>query len=242
MNTRQENEIVHNRSIASRADKVWGRTGLTGRLRVERRAKTMIELAGIGPGKQVLEIGCGTGELTARLALTGAEITASDLDEGFLSLAREKAFFPNVKFEEAVGESLENFGPETFDVVCGLSILHHLDVDAAVRNIYRVLKSKGAAVFSEPNMANPQILLQKNIPWLKKLAGDSPDETAFFRGPLRRFFVSAGFKEVEVWPFDFLHPALPDSTAVFFERCGRWLEKIPFIREVAGSLFIFAKK
>ena len=35
-------------------------------------------------------------------------------------------------------------------------------------------------------MLNPQIAIQKNIPWVKRKLGDSPDETAFFRWPLRR--------------------------------------------------------
>lgn len=242
MNQRHENEFAHNRRILDSAAEVWGRMGRAGKLRVGRRAAMMIRRTGIGFGKRVLEIGCGTGELTERLAATEAEIVATDLDENFLQLARSRVNFPNVKFRAAAGETLEDFSDGTFDVVCGLSILHHLDIDAALKNIHRVLKPGGAAVFSEPNMLNPQIALQKNIPWLKKLAGDSPDETAFFRRPLARKLASSGFSKVQIFPFDFLHPAIPDFASTFFDGLGRGLEKVPGVREIAGSLFIFAIK
>jgi len=202
----------------------------------------MTERTGIKRGLKVLEIGCGTGELTKMLAASGADITATDLDDNFLRLARERVGSSNVRFEAAAGETLENFSAEVFDVVCGLSILHHLDINLALQNIYRVLIPGGWAVFSEPNMANPQILLQKNVPWLKKLAGDSPDETAFFRGQIARRLTAAGFREIKVVPFDFLHPSIPDFAVGFFDRFGRLLEKIPMVREIAGSLFILGRK
>lgn len=242
MDSRHEHEFAHNRNILSKAGQVWGRAGLAGRLRVERRAALMIKRASIDSLKQVLEVGCGTGELTARLAAAGAHIVATDLDEIFLRQAREQVRASNVEFIAAAGETLENFRAGTFDAVCGLSILHHLELGPALRNIYRVLKPGGRAVFSEPNMANPQIMLQKNVPWLKKIAGDSPDETAFFRGQIGKAFVSAGFKVVSVEPFDFLHPSIPDFAAVFFNRFGRFLEKMPLVRGIAGSLFITAVK
>ena len=242
MNNRHENEFAHNRRIISKAGQVWGRTGLAGRLRVERRATMIIERARIISGAKVLEIGCGTGELTARLSSTGADIIATDLDENFLERARGQIRSSKVEFIAAAGETLENFGAETFDVACGLSILHHLELGPALRNIYRVLKPGGRVVFSEPNMANPQILLQKNIPFLKRLAGDSPDETAFFRGQIGKILAAAGFKEVRVEPFDFLHPVVPDFAAIFFDSSGQFLEKVPLLREIAGSLFISGKK
>ena len=72
-----------------------------------------------------------------------------------------------------------------FDAVIGSSVLHHLDIEKAMAEIYRVLKPGGIVAFTEPNMMNPQIALQKNIPWLKRKLGDSPDETAFFRWKIR---------------------------------------------------------
>ena len=53
--------------------------------------------------------------------------------------------------------------------------MHHLNVKKALVEFYRVLKPGGTIYFTEPNMLNPIIAVQKNIPFIKKLMGDTPD-------------------------------------------------------------------
>src|SRR5205823_14114046 len=96
-----------------------------------------------------------------------------------------------------------------FDSVVGSSVLHHLEIAKALRDIYRVLKPAGTIYFTEPNMLNPQIAIQKNIPWIKRKLADSPDETAFFRWPLSRLVERTGYRDVRIDPFDLLHPKTP---------------------------------
>ena len=112
----------------------------------------------------------------------------------------------------------------------------------AVSEIFRVLKPSGRMVFTEPNMMNPQIILQKNIPWMKRKLGDSPDETAFFRWKLMNLLKRTGFREVCIVPFDFLHPAIPRQLIKPVKTIGKLLEKMPCIKEIAGSLYVLAKK
>jgi hypothetical protein len=121
-------------------------------------------------------------------------------------------------------------------------VLHHLEVEQSLRRIRALLPSGGAMAFAEPNMLNPQIAIQKNIPAIKKRLGDSPDETAFIRWPLQRWLQQAGFQEVRITPFDFLHPRLPAALIARVEALGAILEKTPIICEIAGSLFIRALK
>jgi SAM-dependent methyltransferase len=105
-----------------------------------------------------------------------------------------------------------------------------------------VLKPGGTIYFTEPNMLNPQIAIQKNVPWVKRKLGDSPDETAFFRWPLRRLLEDTGYREVRVDPFDFLHPKIPVSLVDRMDAMGRFLEAMPVMSELAGSLYIRAVK
>ncbi|HOO91362.1 MAG TPA: hypothetical protein PLA74_11120, partial [Syntrophales bacterium] len=100
----------------------------------------------------------------------------------------------------------------------------------------------GIICFTEPNMVNPQIMLQKNIPWLKRKMGDSPDETAFVRWKLAYMLRKNGFCDIKIVPFDWLHPLTPSCMVSFVDWFGRLLEKIPLIREIAGSVFICAHK
>jgi hypothetical protein len=87
-------------------------------------------------------------------------------------------------------------------------------------------------------MLNPQILLQKNVPWLKKRMGDDPEETAFVRWRIHAHLLKAGFQKVEVTPFDWLHPTTPAPLIRMVRSLGRILEKMPVMLEFAGSLHI----
>jgi hypothetical protein len=88
---------------------------------------------------------------------------------------------------------------------------------------------------------NPQIFLQKSIPFLKRLAGDSPDEYAFTRFEIAKRLSQAGFSSIRVKPFEFLHPAVPEAWISRIERLESWVEGT-FLREIGGSILIEARK
>jgi hypothetical protein len=90
-------------------------------------------------------------------------------------------------------------------------------------------------------MLNPQIVVQKNVPWVKERLGDSPDETAFVRWLFARQLRRAGYTEILVRPFDWLHPATPPPAIGSVRALGRILERLPLVQEFAGSLYIRAR-
>jgi hypothetical protein len=120
--------------------------------------------------------------------------------------------------------------------------LHHLEVEQSLRKIFDLLTPGGVMAFAEPNMLNPQICVQKNIPWIKRMLGDSPDETAFIRWRLAKLLRSIGFEEVQITPFDWLHPSTPRPVMGLVSLIGWVLEKTPLLREFAGSLLIKARR
>jgi SAM-dependent methyltransferase len=105
------------------------------------------DFAGAG-GLKVLEIGCGLGTDGAQFAKAGADYTGVDLTEAAIDLARKRfaLFGLKGKFQVADAENLD-FPDETFDVVYSHGVLHHTpDIDAAVREVHRVLKPGGRAI------------------------------------------------------------------------------------------------
>ncbi len=240
MEARLQREIEHGRFLAREGPgEVWNWEGPAGRLRWQRRVIMLTNH--LLPEMKVLELGCGTAYFTRELAKTGATITAIDISPDLLALARHNCPADSVTFEAENAYDL-SYPDNSFDSVVGSSVLHHLEVEKALCEILRVLKPGGSLYFTEPNMLNPQIALQKNLPALKRRLGDSPDETAFFRWSLNRLMRETGFREIEITPFDFLHPWLPSSGLRIAQLVANSLERMPIIREIAGSLYIRAIK
>lgn len=240
-NIRAEHEIEHGKKLSEGgAEGIWGWGTPAGEVRFKRRAEWISTHAGLKAGIQALEIGCGTGNFTAAFAASGADILALDISENLLEKARARALPENVRFICQPFESLQMMG--AFDAVIGSSVLHHLEIKPALDAIFQLLKPGGTMAFAEPNMLNPQIMIQKNIPWIKERMGDSPDETAFFRGQMIALLKRSGFEEVEVMPLDWLHPAIPAGAIKAFLKIGSVLEKTPLLRSLAGSLYICARR
>lgn len=212
---------------------------LAGKERWKRRVKMLT--SHITPEMKVLEVGCGTGNLTIELQKTGAEVVAIDISPNLINIARKNIKGDYIMFLMQNAHDLK-FESNRFDTIIGSSILHHLNVDIALKEFYRVLKPNGSIYFTEPNMMNPQIAIQKNIPFIKKLAGDSPNETAFFRWQLKKKLMKYGFKDIELKNFDFLHPSIPRILIPLVKYIGNIAESIPLIKEISGSIYIKAKK
>lgn len=239
---RTAHEREHGKKLAQENPGVtWGWDTAAGKERAMRRAQLIIAGAQLSSSIRVLEIGCGTGIFTVRFAQTGAQIVAVDISEDLIAIAQTRQLpEKQVRFIAKPFEECDVEGP--FDAIIGSSVLHHLDVEKALTKMFTLLKPCGRISFTEPNMLNPQIALQKNIPWLKKLSGDSPDETAFIRWKLKRVVSNAGFANISLTPFDWLHPAIPGTAINLVSRIGQTLESLPLIREFSGSIYICAQK
>lgn len=120
--------------------------------------------------RRVLEYGCGTGSFAFSLSQHDAEVTGIDISEVAIKLAKaqaRKVGSENPNFLMMDAEDMQ-FEDSSFDIVCGTAILHHLDVDKALREVARVLKPEGTAIFVEPLGHNPVInLFRKLTPSLR---------------------------------------------------------------------------
>ncbi|BBX98136.1 class I SAM-dependent methyltransferase [Mycobacterium lacus] len=110
--------------------------------------QTLIAQAEIADHQRVLEIGCGTGNLTTRVkhAHPEAEVVGSDPDPRALRRARRKAGrLTRIRFESGYAQQLP-YADAEFDRVLSSMMLHHLSDEAktaAAAEIYRVLRPGG---------------------------------------------------------------------------------------------------
>ena len=238
---RQGHEIAHYRGVAAQdTEAILGWQSPAGRARADRRGRLFLGRGRIGPGTRVLELGCGTGEFTRRVAPAGARLVALDLSGDLLAKARAKVGGA-ARFVRANAHLLP-FADAAFDVVYGCSILHHLDVEVALREVRRILRPGGRLVFSEPNLINPQVFLMFNVAPAQAHYGGSPDETAFTRAAISRMLRAVGFTRFEVTHFDFVHPGIPGALLPVLEPVLERLEGVPGVRAISGSMLIHAER
>ena len=120
-------------------------TRLFGFSRVHER---LIDQAELADGQRVLEIGCGTGNLTVRAKKThpSIDVVGSDPDPLALKRAQRKARrLTGIRFERGYAQRLPHIDGE-FDRVLSSMMLHHLDSDAktaAAAEVFRVLRPGG---------------------------------------------------------------------------------------------------
>lgn len=115
-------------------------------------------------GRTVLEYGCGPGSYSFFLAAHGAHVTGIDISDVAIAQAAARARRENLSIAYHVMDAEQLTLPDnTFDLVCGVAILHHLDLDKAFAQLARTLKPDGKAVFFEPLGHNPAINLYRRL-------------------------------------------------------------------------------
>jgi ubiquinone/menaquinone biosynthesis C-methylase UbiE len=113
-----------------------------------RKHRRLAELADLGAAHKVLEIGCGTGNLTklVKRLQPGAEVVGLDPDPRALAMATRKAGGLGVRFDHGYSQALP-YPDGSFDRVLSSLMFHHLDAETKRRTlteVRRVLRPGGA--------------------------------------------------------------------------------------------------
>jgi ubiquinone/menaquinone biosynthesis C-methylase UbiE len=138
-------------------------------------------------GKTVLEYGCGRGLYTVALADRAARVIAFDISPELLAIAKQRVEVNQCEGVELLLGSAHSLPlpNESIDVIFGMAILHHLDLEIASREVRRVLKKGGRAIFKEP------LRNSKLYAWLRqffpKRANVSPFERPFTDEEIKDF-------------------------------------------------------
>ncbi len=129
----------------------------TGKIVDEIEKGIIAGLLGNTKGKEMLELGSGTGHWTQFFAEKGFDVTAVDNSEAMLQLAKGKKIDARFVLTDAQKLPFEN---ESFDVLASITMLEFVDdQQKAIEEMFRVLKTEGYAVIG---LLNPKSAIGLN--------------------------------------------------------------------------------
>jgi len=122
-----------------------------------RKVKQEIVKACVRPGIQMLDVGCGTGELLEQAARAGAKVSGIDISEGMLTIARKRFEIDDLKgkgtFHHAAVTELDNlFAGNSFDLITTTLVFSELHTEErywALREFARILKPAGVLALAD---------------------------------------------------------------------------------------------
>lgn len=151
-------------------------------------------------GENILDLGCGTGELTAQLAESGAQITGIDAAAAMIESARKH--FPGIEFEIADATTFSL--PQQFDGIFSNATLHWVrEKEKAIGRMYAQLKTGGRLTIEMGGKGNVQHILA-GLEKAMAQYGYSYEPFWYFPSPAEycTLLESAGFRIDRVHFFD----------------------------------------
>lgn len=218
----------------------WRRYPHTSPLKLRWRALTMRHALHVLPGEKILELGAGRGLWTEHLTsvLRGENpITAAVFNDDFL-LAKHS--LPNVEFRKI--ERLSELPDETFDYIVGTAILCHDQFPQNLAALHRLLKPGGQIIFFEANYWNPQVFAKNHVKAIGRWSGMADCQVGMRRYKLMKAASYQGFTNIDIVPYDIIHPRTPRRLVRLLQSIAWILEYTPAIRESCGTLYIWCKK
>lgn len=185
--------------------------------------------------KEVLEIGSYTWAAWFTEDTKPKELTCINISESELETGKQHAAGKTFPVNHYLMDANElTFKDESFDIVFGGAILHHLDIEKSVGHIHRVLKPNGLIVFLEPLNMNPIYKIYRKLNPQER----TPDEHALVGSDFKILKEKFTF---EHYFFDFFSVALGFIALKIYgdKNYDNWINKFGYKLDVLCSKIPF---
>ncbi|MFL5822917.1 MAG: class I SAM-dependent methyltransferase [Solirubrobacteraceae bacterium] len=189
-------------------------------------------------GGRVLDVGCGTGALAARLADRGYEVVGIDPSQGMLDVMRTR--HPEIKAVQADGTALP-FDTASFDLVLTVAALHHVAEPAAIRQtlaeMTRVCRPQGRILVWDHNPENPY--------WsslMARVPQDTGEERLVPQQEIVEGLSAAGARVLSVQQLGLVPDFTPPRAIRAAAALERAFERTPYFRRYGAHNVIVATK
>ena len=220
----------------------WLRYPATSPQKLRWRAVAVRHCFHVLPGETILEVGTGTGLWTQHLAEVlqyQNPIVAVVFNRDYADTLTQKNI-PGVRVH--LSDDLSELPSESFDYVVGTAILCHNLYSQNLREIRRLLKPGGQILFFEANHWNPQVFAKNAIPAVGRWAGQPECQAPMRKYQLMKEASWQGYTNLEIVPFDIVHPRIPGKLVRFLQSAAYIVEHAPVFKEFCGTLYIWGKK
>ncbi len=192
--------------------------------------------------KHILDCCCGCGFTSVKLAKRGALITGIDISPMMIKVAKKNAEFNNVSKSinfKAMSVQDMSFDDNTFDYVVSLVGLHHLNLEMAGKEIRRVLKPGGKAIFLEPRIPFRWIMVFRSL--IPKICDESPGGGSLSDKEVYGF--SHNFSNHKIYYFQLLSkllkmPFLNRFPTIIYKLDSLLINKIPISRKFCWAFVL----
>lgn len=189
------------------------------------------------PAGRLLDVGCGTGRLAARLVELGYSLTGVDISHGML---RRMARLTTAAPVAAYGYALP-FADDVFDGALTIATLHHIAdparVTRTIQEMVRVVRPGGVTLIWDHNPGNPYWPLL-----MRRVIQDIGIERLIPLDELLAALRPLPVRELRVWRLGFVPDFTPPPLVGAAAALERLLESLPLVRRVAAHNVVAAVK
>ena len=212
--------------------------------RLKWRAEMARHLFHLFPHDSILEIGCGSGEWTREISAikrNSNPICAVTFDIENFDKIKTQGIPENI--EPLLMESFP--GPlegRQFDFVIAWGLLTDKSCAPLLMHVKNLLKPGGQILLFDPNPWNPYYNIRRLLTHLFSFSRRDKEEASFNRLGLFSILSEIGFIKINILPYDFLFPPIPKFLFWSMKNLSLIFENTPYLRNFAGTLYIWAHK
>ena len=213
-------------------------------IRLKWRAQMVRHFFHLFPENSILEVGAGSCQWTREISKANGNrnpICAAILNK---ELYEENNHGPLPENIERI--HLDEFPGELsgccFDFIVGYQLLTDENTGVLLSGLKKLLKPGGQSLFFDPNPWNPYYRIKRLASKLFFFFKRGEKDGSLNRVDLFVLLSEAGYIKIKILPYDFLFPPIPKVLLWPMQNLSLILENFPYVRNFAGSLFIWAQK
>ena len=213
-------------------------------IRLKWRAQMVRHLFHLFPENSVLEVGSGSCQWTREISEVSGNrnpICATTFNKelyGENSLGYLSKNIERIHLDEFPGK----LTGRRFDFIVGYHLLTDENCGTLLSELRNLLRPGGQILLFDPNPWNPYYRIKRLVSKLFFFLKQTGKIGPLNRLDLSTLLSDVGYIKIRILPYDFLYPPVPKILLWPMQNLSLILENFPYVRNLAGSLFIWAQR